>query len=170
MDMDMTGGGMERQDDDDDVRVGGEEADDYEMIWSDVRTGMAGGGGGTIPNKGTDTITTTNTTSKRNDGGAGMTIVGASERRMGRGGVSDATILMMQRKVPKMISKKPFKKHSKGAKSSTRKGKIIKTDPGQQGIRRFLCSRKTLIGEFCVDIGSGRQNSLGSSRNSYINP
>ena len=69
----------------------------------------------------------------------------------------------------KKISKKPFMKIKKGAKSATKKGKITKTDPGQLGMRRFLCSRRTQIGDYCLDNGSGGKNSLGSSRNSYKN-
>ena len=63
------------------------------------------------------------------------------------------------------ITKKPFKKQRKGAKSIIKKGTILKTDSSQQGIRRFLYSRKTLIGEIGMDFGIGRENSLGSSKN-----
>ena len=108
-------------------------------------------------------------TSERNDGGAGEALGGVNERRLGGGSVRDASKLMMTGKFPKTIAKRPFMKNYKGAKSTTKKGKIMKTDSSQQGIGRFLCKRKKLIGDYCLDIGSGRQNSLGSSRNSYKN-
>ena len=164
MDMDMTGGGMECQDDDDDARVGGERSDVYEMVWNDARTGMGGGGGGTIPNKGTTAFSVSKTISKGMEGGTGKGNVGARRMMGGRGAARNAIEMMMTRKIPERMTKKPLKKQIRGAKSKVRKGKVVKTDSSQPGIERFLYFKKTLIGAIGLDSGIGRENSLGITR------
>ena len=76
----------------------------------------------------------------------------------------NAIDLIMTRKIPERITKKPRKKTVKGAKSRTQKGRILKTDSSQPGIGQFLFHKKTLIGSIDMDLGIGRLNSLGSSK------
>ena len=176
--MDMIGGGWECPDvngndpmetNDVDTNGGGLECQSVAGTVPMETDDTDGGGGDTVPYRGTNTITKFKTSSERTDNGGGGMMVGANDGLEGRGGVRDAIKMMMQRKIPRTIKKKPLKKHSKGAKSVTKKGKIQKTDSSQPGMRRFLCSRKKVIEEICLDIGSGTMNSHGSSLISHKN-
>ena len=85
----------------------------------------------------------------------------------GRKVIRNAMELMMTRKKPTRKISRTIDKKMKGAKSTSRKGKImwkIETDSSQPGMERFLYRGKGLIGTIGMDNGFGRKNSLGSSR------
>ena len=75
--------------------------------------------------------------------------------------------LMMKKKHSTKLVSKTIVKKKKGARSTTKKGKLLgthKTDSSQPGIGQFLCKGKKLIGALGMDIGIGRMNSLGNSK------
>ena len=146
----------------DGIDDGGDEDDDGWMGCDDERN-VEGGGVGKIPNKGTTAFSISKTISKGMEGGAGKVNGGARRIMVGRGTARNAIEMMMTRKIPERLTKKPFKKRIRGAKSKVQNGKLIKTDSSQQGIERFLYRGNCLIGSIGVDPGIGRMNPLGSS-------
>ena len=73
---------------------------------------------------------------------------------------------MTVKKNPTRLISKTIAKNIKGAKSRTKKGKLLgdlKTDSSQMGIERFLSKARGLIG--IKEIGHGELKSLGNSKN-----
>ena len=117
--------------------------------------------GGKILGKGSITFYFNRLTSKGNEHG------GAKRVEVGRRLPRKTMRKMMEKKSPTRLISKTIVKKIKGAKSRSKKGKLLgdlKTDSSQMGIKKFLSKARGIIG--IKEISHGELKSHGNSKNS----